>query len=253
MTEIFSQFFDEPTLLAGIVIIVSFLLHGAMTHGKHKAWLARQTRPDKRVPLYNKTMLHLWGLAAVISALWLLSGRNFYALGFQSSQTIGFWTIAGLTVFATLYFIWQILGMQTSPKARLDFQKQISKAGDIDLVKPETPAELRSFLLTSITAGITEEIVFRGFLISAMAIWMPIWFAGLAAAALFIIAHAYQGIRGMLQLIPISLIFTAMFIVSGSLWPCIALHILIDISYGLMIATVQRHADEDSMLDMQTA
>jgi membrane protease YdiL (CAAX protease family) len=253
MTELFSQLTSEPALLAGLAIVVAFLLHGAMTHSKHKDWLARQTRPDKRVPLYNKTMLHLWGLAIVTAILWLVSGRDFETLGFQSSSTIGFWAITGLTALASLYFAWSLMVMQTSPKSRLGFQKQISQAGDIDLVKPETPRELRSFLLTSVTAGITEEVVFRGFLITTMALWMPIWFAGLAAAALFILAHAYQGIRGMLQLIPISLVFTIMFIVSGSLWPCIALHILVDIGYGLMMATVQRHANDDAALDMHPA
>ncbi|MDG1418119.1 MAG: CPBP family intramembrane metalloprotease [Maricaulis sp.] len=253
MTELFTQLTSEPALLAGLIIILAFLLHGAMTHRKYKEWLDRQTRPDKRVPLYNKTMIQLWGLAAVTVILWFVSGRSFEALGFQNSASIGFWVITGLTAFAALYFAWNLLVMQTSPKARQGFQKQISQAGDIDLVKPETPRELRSFLLTSVTAGITEEVVFRGFLITTLALWMPIWFAGVAAASLFILAHAYQGLRGMLQLIPISLIFTVMFIVSGSLWPCIALHILVDIGYGLMMATVQRHAEDDAALDMQAA
>ena len=174
MTDMISLLTQEPFLLAGIAGLVVFLAHSALTHHKQKAWLDKQPGPDKRIPLYNKTMLHLWGMAALSTIAWLLSGRDLTALGFTADFSIGFWIISGLTIAVIVYYIWQTLQLMTSIKSRRGFRKQLAAGGDLDLIMPTTPREHRSFHLISITAGITEEIMFRGFLIGVFALFMPL-------------------------------------------------------------------------------
>lgn len=247
MSDFFLLLLAEPALLAGLACVTIFIIYDAFTQKDMYAWLDRQSEPDKRLPLYNRTIRDLWALAGITIICWFLSGRDLQSLGFVHDPSPAYWIITALIVIVIAYLVWQVVSLRTFPKARKGYREQLAGAGDITLMQPETPAELRRFILLSITAGITEEIIFRGFLIGAFALWFPIWLAGLLASGLFIFAHAYQGIAGMVRLIPITLVFTILFIVSGSLWPVIVLHIVIDITSGLMLNIVHHHQESDQV------
>jgi hypothetical protein len=87
----------------------------------------------------------------------------------------------------------------------------------------------------AVTAGITEEVVFRGFLIGTLALWMPAWAAAAASVVLFVGAHVYQGVSGMKRILPISVALTTVFLLTGSLLPVMALHALVDVAGGAMM------------------
>ena len=65
---------------------------------------------------------------------------------------------------------------------------------------PQNTRERRLAILVSVTAGITEEAVFRGLLIGVgtQLYDLPLALVVLASLALFVAAHAYQGRRGLL-------------------------------------------------------
>jgi membrane protease YdiL (CAAX protease family) len=99
--------------------------------------------------------------------------------------------------------------------------------------------EYRLFQTMAVTAGITEEVIFRGFLIGVLALWMPLWVAGLAALAVFVGAHVYQGLSGMLRILPVSTVLTILFLASGSLFPGILLHAAVDLAGGAILWEVR--------------
>lgn len=237
--------FEEPALLAGLTCILLFVIHDIFLHQRMTNWLSRQDTPNKRLPFYNRVMRDLWLLAIIAMVSWKLSGRNFQDLGFAYNPGPGFWVVTCLAAIMMVYLIWQVWALQTSPKVRQGFRDQIAKAGDISLMHPETPAEFRRFVFVSITAGITEEIIFRGFLIGVLVMAFPLWVAGLTASIIFALAHAYQGVTGIFRIFLIGLALTLAFIVSKSLWPVIALHIVIDVSSGIMlrISDTYKHSD----------
>jgi membrane protease YdiL (CAAX protease family) len=97
---------------------------------------------------------------------------------------------------------------------------------------PETAAERFAFVLLSLTAGICEESLYRGFLIRYLhdfAPALPLLLTVAAAALLFGLAHLYQGRAALFRTGIAGLAFGLLFVVTGSLIPCILLHALIDL------------------------
>ena len=80
------------------------------------------------------------------------------------------------------------------------------------------------------SAAFGEELLVRGFMLNRLEglTRSTVW-AVIAQAAIFALAHLYQGITGVLFVFAIGLIFGAIFIRCGrNLWPVIAAHGLID-------------------------
>lgn len=103
---------------------------------------------------------------------------------------------------------------------------------EIDYLLPQSRAEIALFAGVSVTAGICEEVLFRGFLFAYLqaAPWnLDPAMTVLLASALFGFAHFGQGIKGMLLTGTVGLFLGALYIITGSLLAPIIVHILIDL------------------------
>ncbi|WP_329084168.1 CPBP family intramembrane glutamic endopeptidase [Streptosporangium sp. NBC_01469] len=102
---------------------------------------------------------------------------------------------------------------------------------------PRTKAERWYAAGLAVTAGITEEIVYRGLLIAVGmgALGLSENAAAFAALAVFVVGHLYQGRRGMITVALIGLTLTALYLKTGSLLIPILLHALIDLR-GLLLS-----------------
>ncbi len=68
---------------------------------------------------------------------------------------------------------------------------------------PQTATEKRWFDAVSVTAGICEEIIYRGFLFAYFAAWLPGAAAGVVivlAGLVFGLGHLYQGAAGIVKI-----------------------------------------------------
>ena len=61
------------------------------------------------------------------------------------------------------------------------------------------------------------------------------WAAALLSSAVFGVLHAYQGWLGMVRTGMLGLLLAAAFLLSGSLWPCIVAHAILDLVAGLLL------------------
>ncbi len=236
---------SEPALLAGLSAIALLLVATwIMDLFDIRNKRARQPGYSKR-RAYARTMLLLWGTAAICMTAWLMSGRTAFALGLTAGEGWGALAGWGLAAAAASYVIYILARASLSKATRDEIRRQIDGAQGMDLLRPRTRLEHRDFQLLSVTAGITEEIIFRGFLIGVLSLVMPVWLAAATSLALFVLAHLYQGLSGMGRILPVSLVMTLVFLVSGSLWPAIILHVLVDASAGAMMALVDRHEKAD--------
>ncbi|MEV7007504.1 CPBP family intramembrane glutamic endopeptidase [Streptosporangium sp. NPDC051022] len=106
---------------------------------------------------------------------------------------------------------------------------------------PRTAAERWYAAGLSVTAGVTEEIVYRGLLIAAGtgALGLSKEVAALGALAVFVAGHLYQGGRGMLMVTLAGLGLTVLYLRTGSLLLPILLHALIDLR-GLLLSPQPR-------------
>ncbi|MEM6929106.1 MAG: CPBP family intramembrane glutamic endopeptidase, partial [Myxococcota bacterium] len=103
-------------------------------------------------------------------------------------------------------------------------------------IAPRTPVEHRRFVALSFTAGICEELAYRGVALGlvAEAIGMPI--AALATTLAFGLSHAYQGARGIVRTGAVGLVFVGITLGSGSLLLAMTVHALVDVFQGRLLS-----------------
>ena len=94
---------------------------------------------------------------------------------------------------------------------------------------PRTPSELVAWAAVAISVGVCEEIVYRGYLQQHLAAWLRSDVAAIVLqAALFGLAHADQGLRGVEAGID-GLLFGVVVHQRRSLLPAIVAHVAVDL------------------------
>ncbi|MDT8369558.1 MAG: CPBP family intramembrane glutamic endopeptidase, partial [Longimicrobiales bacterium] len=101
---------------------------------------------------------------------------------------------------------------------------------------PTTPAERSTFAFASCVSGAGEELAYRGFLLSLLvATFDAAWIAVLVSSLAFAILHAYQGPLGIVRTAVIGVIFAWAVLATGSVWPVVVGHIIINGVAGLVL------------------
>jgi len=180
----------------------------------------------ERVPAYWSSILTLWVLGA---ACWLVGSRDGggAALGLVAMPAVPLvlWslglTLAGLTVIALFRGLAVGLRVPESPILRQ--------------LLPRTAKERRLFGVLSVAAGAGEELAYRGYVIPVLAPLAGVAGGVLISTAVFGVMHAYQGTLGIARTGLMGGVLAWGFLASGSLWPPIIAHTIIDIVAGIVI------------------
>lgn len=114
------------------------------------------------------------------------------------------------------------------------------------LFAPSNRRERRMWIALSLSAGIGEELVWRGVLPALIARLTGSLALGIAlSVASFALAHAIQGLRSVLAIAAIAAAFHVLVFISGSLYPAMVVHFVYDVIAGF---TYARFARELGML-----
>ncbi len=103
-------------------------------------------------------------------------------------------------------------------------------------ILPRSRMEKAVFALLSVIAGFGEEIAYRGYAITALALIsgsMPM--AVVVSSAAFGVLHTYQGWIGIVRTGLLGAVLAGVFLISDSIWPPIAVHASLDLWAGLVI------------------
>ncbi|MCM8556265.1 CPBP family intramembrane glutamic endopeptidase [Sphingomicrobium sediminis] len=233
------MFADLFPLYFMLAFSVAMLTLGTWRERVHLRRL-REQGPDYRMRIYRDFLVTIWPAALLGIAVWLASGRDLAAIGFSLGEGLGAGIAWGAALGGASYNFYLARGVRVSQEMRDAIAAQLMRGGALELLDPADARQANRFQAVAVTAGITEEILFRGLLIGSLALVMPIWAAGVIGLAIFILAHAYQGARGMLSIVPISTILTLMFVLSDSIMPGIILHIAVDMAAGVMLWNTTR-------------
>lgn len=189
--------------------------------------------PFHRPRAYIQTIAFLWLPATFLIGYWMFASRNFGVLGFTlpfTAEALATWVIVAVIGLA---FSIQMAMAHTKVVFARKILNQYKDLGDTVRWLPKTLKEFVMFCGLSITAGITEELMFRAFLIWGGSHWMPVWAASLIALAAFMAAHLYQEKPSLIARVGlVGAVFTLVYLWSGSLWPAIVLHAIVDIASG---------------------
>lgn len=181
----------------------------------------------------------LWTLVAAGVALWLFEARAFGALRLVMPHGWRLWgAIALVSTLAISY-------ARTVAKIARSKAKRIKMGNPhVEKLAPHTRSELAWWVAVSLSAGVCEEFVFRGYLIWAFQPLLGLWGGALFSIAAFAVAHAYQGAKGILMTGAVGSLLTVVVLVSGSLFPAMILHSLVDIGSGLVAWFALRKAPQ---------
>ncbi len=209
----------DALFLAGLLELLPALALGQMA-------LARGIVIE-RVPAYLNSGSTILGLGI----LGLFMGRRLVglpAMGIDAPLSLSnvLWTGlllgAGVGVLIAFRAIRRAIGIEETPL--------------VHELMPVTGKEKGLFAALSLCAGFGEEAAYRGYAISALVVATGSGtLALILTSATFGVLHAYQGPIGVVRTGVVGVIMGAAFLHTGSLWPPIFAHALIDLVAGLIL------------------
>jgi len=137
-----------------------------------------------------------------------------------------------------------VLRTRMSNKPRKYASAELMQKVSYRYLFPSTRDERRWWLFVALTAGICEEIAFRGFLLEYLhALWgVGLLLAIAASSVIFGLQHLYQGTKGVIATTLVGALLATFFVMSGSLLLPITLHALMD----LRLLLILKPAEESS-------
>ncbi len=189
-----------------------------------------------RSRVYEEAIKSAWGLTLLLVALVFLFGvpAEAVGLGFMPEATDerawNYFVLCCVLMGAfSVFYLSVLTSSRLREMLRPHYELEIEKA-----LLPRTADEAKAWKAVSFTAGVTEEFIFRGVLLYTLTLYVDFSDVSLALASgvLFGLAHAYQGVRGIVVTGLLGALFGYVYLVMGVLWPLMVLHMLLDLIAG---------------------
>lgn len=188
--------------------------------------------PNARANAYIQSIITLWLLAAITVGVWIYQGRSLAIIGFVIIWDGQFYVCLGIVMLIMGFLAQQIFEVSRKQEARDKIRRELERTS-LDALIPHSDKELKIFMLVSATAGICEEIMFRGFLIAYLSHYTDTGLALILSSALFGMAHLYQGFTGVIRTMMVGAGLALLYALSGSLLLPVILHAAIDVHAGI--------------------
>jgi uncharacterized protein len=200
--------------------------------------------PCARLAAYARGIVEQWLVVAVAIALWIHRDRDWTSIGLTAPDSLEGGLALGVAVLAGGF-----LFLQAATVARRPETHEKVRGSMISMVEmlPVQRSDLTGFMAVSITAGVCEEILFRGFLAWYFTDALGFWGAHAASVILFGAGHAFLGASGAVRALLVGGLFAALYMWCGSLVPSMILHVLVDMTSGWMAYEVLRERSVQSL------
>ncbi len=231
------------------ILFGAFCLFGviALLRGKHAFEGMTWDTPTK-LSMYWSNSVVLWVGAFVTIGIWVLGGHTLEEIGLtlrQESVALGLGLSAAFGVSMGIDS-W----LQTATPARR--KKLLAHWDRYAPFLPSTSREFGHFSVLSLTAGITEEIMMRGFFVVYLVSVLGDSTGALVLvlsvpAVLFAVLHRYQGWKAMIRIVILSLFFCGIFLATKSILIPMVLHFLVDAFGGYVAFRMTRQPPVDAV------
>jgi len=189
----------------------------------------RAGRPGARLWAYRRALALQWILAGLVLFGWFSAQRSAAELGLGFYGGWRWWLGVGIVGAAAGLLTIQLRAAARDGELRKLVEAQLEPVKE---VLPVTRVEAAHFSALSLTAGICEELIYRGFLIWYASQWIGVSGAVVLSAAIFGLGHLYQGRRGMIKIFFVGLALALLYLLTRSLWLPIAFHAYMDLVQG---------------------
>lgn len=209
-------------LLAVYAIAIAALLSYVTFQKAKKRFLAGDLQA--KVRLYRAWVGEQAVATLFVLALWRVGGLTGQSLGITAPYSWTWNTVA--LVVLTALLVWTAVRLRPkATKIRRRFQDSVG------MLFPDSLLERRWFGALSVGAGISEELLFRGFLMYYLGTYVPHINTAekvVLTSLVFGLAHIYQGWRRSIETGVGGLLFALLYVLSGSLLLPVVVHALCD-------------------------
>ena len=191
---------------------------------------------NNKLKQYHKTIVWSWIPIVFIVLLFPLSGLKFEDIGLRkidvAASSLSHWIIIPIIALYIIYLsynLYSIIILNFSKETRAKSAERIPQ--EYRAFLPITQKEKQTWYCVALTAGITEELLYRGYIFFAVALFFPnisLPIILFISTCLFGIGHIYQGIEAIKPTI-IGFVFGVFYITFNSLFPVILLHTVQDL------------------------
>lgn len=234
------------TLVWALIVAGYLMVAQPIVGGWSQARFERRvnSHPGARIARYRRTLLSEWALFLVVLVVTVRApGLDLADLGLRAP---------GLTGPAAPFTGVGALGLVLSGVLLVGLRRRLRR-NNLDLagprqvvgLLPRTARERQVFGWVAVTAGVCEEVLYRGFLLAVAAGLAPglsPWSAVLLAGLAFGVAHAYQGAGGVAVTGVLGSCLTILYLGTGSLLLPVLYHVLIDLRALVLAQAGPRHA-----------
>lgn len=202
--------------------------------------LKASTLPGKKIRFYIKIVTASWICALVamvtagitsVSHLVVLPGEITWLEPGARGRLILGGLIAGMLM---ALFLPALLAVRSE-----SLRKKAGKAArKLGFLLPSNREERKWWWAVCVTAGICEEIVYRGFLLHYLHVnpWhVSLIWALVISSLIFGSGHLYQGVAGAASTVVVGFLFGGLFVITGSLLLPVLIHALMDLRALLML------------------
>src|ERR1700720_928385 len=175
----------------------------------------------ERLWLYASTIAFQWLAAAV--AAWRAWAHGFTATQLGLAMPGRFRLLVITVLGAALIVVLQWLNLRRMGRSTSPLRQPLQALAE--RILPQSTRELIPFLALSVTAGLCEEFLYRGFAMAVLSrAGLPISVVILVSSVIFGLAHLYQGRAGLVSTMVLGILFGVARAALGSLVPAMAWH-----------------------------
>ena len=199
--------------------------------------ILRREGEKARIAAYQKVIATWLAFTAFVIGLWTVTDRPWAAIGVTAGDEARTWVALAVAIAVIALIVLPIRYIAKTPERHDELPKQL---GDVAEFMPQSIREEGWFRLVSLNAGITEELIFRGYLLWYLQHFLATAWAAAVAVIAFGLAHWYQGARQLPGILFISAVAVALYLYTGSLLVPVIFHVVIDALQGHYIARIRR-------------
>jgi membrane protease YdiL (CAAX protease family) len=223
----YTMHWDFALILIFLGVVVPWLGRRRIRH----LMQASQTSKMDRLTLYASTMAFQWLAAGVI--LWRTGAHHIAPAQLGLAVPNGLLIVAISVLLSAFLLAIQLLTLRRLTSAPDEIRGTLPQLAL--KIFPQDHVERLAFLALVATVAVCEELIYRGFVQRVLEDWFGslVVVGVLGSAALFALAHLYQGRRGLGATFILGAIFSVIRAWTGSLVPPLAAHFAVDLMIGL--------------------
>ena len=227
------------------ILLTFFIVVSVLGYFDYKKYKGVVFTEKMRCKSYFQSITLLWGATLGIFIMSFIGNISLKDIGFrQINFNYNIWFTVVTLIFSGLafvFFMYQLIASLVSVKFKEQVAGTTGSEGAVRVL-PRTKKEKCLFSFVSLSAGICEELIYRGFMIFLLITIfpdIPVFLIVLLPSILFGSGHIYQGLKGVFATGALGALFLCLFLVTDSLLLPMVLHFIVDFSSTFILSEEQ--------------